>query len=66
MSQNSGATSQAGKPLNVGDQCTVLGQILTVAATTPTKNAVVTVQLSGSGNTVSVQAQDIGASTQTL
>jgi hypothetical protein len=66
MSTNAGPNSRAGKPLNVGDACTIVGTILTVAQTTPETQAVVTVQLASSGNTVSVQAFDIAASTQTL
>lgn len=65
MSINAGPNSRAGKPLNVGDAVTVIGTITAVAANVgPT--TVITVQLSGSGNSISPQAQDCSASTQTL
>ena len=65
MSTNAGPNSRAGKPLNVNDQVTVVGFITAIAAgTSNTTN--ITVQLAGSGNSVTVQAQDCGASTQTL
>jgi hypothetical protein len=56
---------RAGKPVNVGDACTVVGFILSVS--TPTSlNTTVTVQLAGSAQDIQVQGQDIGATTQTL
>jgi len=65
MSTNAGPNSRAGKPLNVNDQVTVVGFITAIAAgTAVTTN--ITVQLAGSGNSVTVQAQDCGASSQTL
>lgn len=65
MSTNAGPNSRAGKPLNVGDQVTVVGFITAIAAgTSNTTN--ITVQLAGSSNSVTVQAQDCGASSQTL
>jgi hypothetical protein len=65
MSVNAGPNSRAGKPLNVNDQVTVVGFITAIAAgTSPSTN--ITVQLAGSGGSVTVQAQDCGASTQTL
>ena len=72
MSQNSGPNSRAGKPLNIGDSVTVIGSI---SSATPNTNGVITnsgptssivVTLAGSGNAVTVQAQDCSASTQTL
>jgi hypothetical protein len=65
MSVNAGPNSRAGKPLNVNDQVTVVGFITAIAAGT-SNQTVITVQLAGSGNSVSVQAQDCAASTQTL
>lgn len=65
MSVNAGPNSRAGKPLNVNDQVTVVGFITAIAAGT-SNTTVITVQLAGSGNSVSVQAQDCAASTQTL
>ena len=65
MSTNAGPNSRAGKPLNVNDQVTVVGFITAVAPNIgPTTS--ITVQLAGSGVAVVVQAQDCGASTQTL
>lgn len=72
MSLNSGPNSRAGKPLNIGDAVTVVGTISSATSNTngvinnsgPTTTIVVT--LLGSGSAVSVQAQDIGASAQTL
>ena len=65
MSTNAGPNSRAGKPLNVGDSVTVIGTITAVASNVgPT--TVITVQLAGSGNSISPQAQDCSASTQTL
>lgn len=57
------ANSRDGKPLNVGDQCVVLGTIVSIAGG---DTGAVVVKLINSGSNVSVQAQDIGASTQTL
>jgi hypothetical protein len=66
MSVNAGPNSRAGKPLNVGDQVTVVGFITAIAAGTSPSTAV-TVQWAGSGNiSTGVQAQDCGASSQTL
>ena len=65
MATNAGPNSRAGKPLNVGDQVTIIGLITAVAANVgPT--TVITVTLAGSGNTISPQAQDCAASSQTL
>jgi hypothetical protein len=56
---------RAGKPMNVGDQCTVIGFITAITGTGPT--AAVTVQWQGSNNiSLTVQAQDVAATTQTL
>ncbi len=57
------ANSRDGRPLNVGDQATVLGTIVSIAGG---DTGTVVVKLVNSGNNVNVQAQDIGASTQTL
>lgn len=66
MSVNAGPNSRAGKPLNVGDQVTVIGFITAIAAGTAVTTPV-TVQWAGSGNlSANVQAQDCAASTQTL
>jgi hypothetical protein len=65
MSTNAGPNTRAGKPINVGDSITLIGAVTAVAANVgPT--TVITVTLAGSGNTVSPQAQDCSASTQTL
>jgi hypothetical protein len=57
--------SRDGKPINIGDTATILGTVTAVNGTGST--AVLTVTLLGSGVIVStVQAQDVGASTQTL
>lgn len=65
MSVNSGPNTRDGKPINVNDQATVAAFVTGVAANVgPT--TVITLQLQGSGNTVTVQAQDISATTQTL
>jgi len=58
------ASSRAGKPINVGDACTVVGTITAITGTSAT--ATVAVTLLGSGNSVNVQAQDVAASGQTL
>jgi hypothetical protein len=59
------AVDRAGKPINVGDGATVVGVVTAISGTGPT--ASVTVQWAGSGNSsANVQAQDIGATTQTL
>lgn len=72
MSQNAGPNSRAGKPLNIGDGCTVVG---TISSATPNTAGVITntgdtssivVTLAFSGLSVTVQAKDIAASTQTL
>ena len=65
MSTNAGPNSRAGKPLNVGDQVTLVGTI-TAVATNVGPTTVITVTLAGSGNSISPQAQDCAASTQTL
>jgi len=64
MSVNNGPTSRAGKPLNVNDAVTVIGSITAITGSGNT--ATITVQLAGSGNSISAQAQDCSASTQTL
>jgi len=66
MSTNAGPNSRAGKPLNVGDTCTITGTITAVANTTPESTASITVTLYASGNSITVQALDIAASTQNL
>jgi len=56
--------SRAGKPINLGDQVTVLG---TVSAVTGTgSDATLTITLVGSGGSISAEARDVGASSQTL
>jgi len=57
-------STRSGKPMNIADQVTIIAFITAVSGTGP--SAVLTVQLQGSGNSVSVQAQDCAASTQTL
>ncbi len=57
--------SRDGKPINIGDGVTILGTVTAVSGTG--SSATLTVTLAGSGVSVStVQAQDVGASTQTL
>lgn len=58
-------SSRAGKPINIGDQVTIVGQVNSVSGTGPT--ATLNVTLSGSSVVLTtVQAQDVAASTQTL
>jgi hypothetical protein len=57
-------TDRAGKPVNTGDGVTIVGTVTSTSSTGPSANVVV--KLAGSGNTVTVQAQDVAASTQTL
>lgn len=65
MSTNAGPNTRAGKPINVGDQITVIGTVTAVASNVgPT--TVITVSLASSGISISPQAQDCAASTQTL
>jgi predicted RND superfamily exporter protein len=58
------AVDRAGKPINVADGATVVGFVATISGSGPT--ATIGITLAGSGVTVNVQAQDIGATTQTL
>lgn len=53
------ATTRSGKPVKVADQVTLVGTVTAVTGTGPT--ATITVQLSGSGNSVSAQGQDLYA-----
>jgi hypothetical protein len=57
-------SARSGKPINLQDQATVQGFVTAVSGTGPA--ATVTIQLAGSGLSVNVQAQDVGATTQTL
>jgi len=58
-------SSRAGKPINLNDQVTIIGQVTAVSGTGPT--ATLTVVLTGSGTQLTtVQAQDVAASGQTL
>ena len=58
-------SARSGKPINIGDLCTIVGTVTAVSGTGP--SATITVTLSGSGTIVStVQAQDVAATTQTL
>ena len=66
MSTNAGPNSRCGKPLNVGDTCSITGTITSVANTTPESTASIVVTLYASGLSVTVQALDIAASTQNL
>ena len=65
MSTNAGPNTRAGKPINVGDAITVVGTVTAVAAGT-SNSTNITIQLAGSGNSITAQAQDCAASTQTL
>ena len=65
MSTNSGPNTRDGRPINTNDQATIAAFVTAVAPNTgPT--TLITLQLQGSGLTVTVQAQDISATTQTL
>jgi hypothetical protein len=57
-------SARSGKPINIGDQCTVVATVTSVSGTGP--SATVNVTLLGSGNLVAVQAQDVAATAQTL
>lgn len=58
-------SARSGKPINIGDQATIVGFVVAVNGTGPT--ASVTVQWAGSGNLSStLQAQDVAATAQTL
>lgn len=57
-------STRSGKPINLNDYVTIQGQVTAVSGTGPT--ASLTVTLSGSGLTATVQGNDVGASTQTL
>jgi hypothetical protein len=65
MSTNSGPNTRDGKPINVADQATIVG-FVTVVPTNIGVTTPITIQLQGSGLIVTVQAQDIAATTQTL
>jgi hypothetical protein len=58
------AVDRAGKPVNVGDGATIVGSVTAITGSGPT--ATIAITLAGSGVSVNVQAQDIGATTQTL
>jgi len=66
MSQTLGqqANSLSGKPMNVGDQVTIVGSITAISGYGPT--ATISVKAFNSGNSLSVQANDCGASTETV
>ena len=56
---------RAGKPINVGDACTVVGFV--ISTSTPTSlSTTVTVQLAGSAQDIQVYNTDVAATTQTL
>lgn len=57
-------SARSSKPINIADQCTIVAFVTSVSGTGPTASVVVSLQ--GSGTSVTVQAQDIAASTQTL
>lgn len=57
-------SARNGKPINVNDQVTLVGQVTAVSGTGPT--ATLTVVLSGSSLQITAQANDAAASTQTL
>ena len=56
--------ARTGKPINIGDTVTVLGTVASVSGTGT--GAALTVTTLGLNSSISVQAQDVGASTQTL
>jgi len=60
----SGPCTRAGKPINIGDQATIVGTVTAVTGTSD--SATVAVTLSFSGNSVNVQAKDVSATGQTL
>lgn len=57
-------SSRAGKPINLNDAVTIVGTVTAVTGTGPT--ATLTITLAGSLTSVTVQAQDVAASGQTL
>lgn len=57
-------TTRAGKPVETNDYVTLVGQVTNVSGSGPT--ATLTVTLAGSGNSISAQANDAAAATQTL
>jgi hypothetical protein len=57
-------SSRAGKPINIGDSCTLVGTVTAVSTSGPT--ASLTITLSGSGLVITAQANDVAASGQTL
>ena len=57
------ATDRAGKPINVGDQATVVGTVAAISGSGPT--ATITFTLSTTNTNVTVKAQDVAATTQT-
>ena len=65
MSTNSGPNTRDGKPINVNDQCTIVGFVTAVGPQAGV-NSLITVQLAGSQGIVVVQSQDVAATTQTL
>lgn len=56
--------ARSGKPINLQDAVTVVGTVTAVSGTGAT--ASLTVLLAGSATSVTVQAQDVAASGQTL
>jgi hypothetical protein len=56
--------SRDGKPINLQDNATIVGVVTAVSGTGPT--ASLTILLAGSQTSVTVQAQDVAASQQTL
>ena len=65
MSTNSGPNTRDGKPINAQDAATIVGTVNSVPDNVgPT--TLIPITLSGSGLVVTVQAQDIAATTHTL
>jgi predicted thioesterase len=56
--------ARTGKPINVGDTVTILGTVSSVSGTGVA--ATINVATIGSNSAIVVQAQDVGASGQTL
>ena len=65
MSVNSGPNTRDGKPINVGDQATLVG-FVTAIGPQAGNASLVTLTMQGSGLSIQVQCQDVAASTQTL
>lgn len=64
MTTGQQANSRDGKPLNVGDNVTLIGTITAISGYGP--GATITVTLAYSGSSINAEALDCAASQQTL